>query len=391
MSPKTSLLVFALLLIIAAGATSLTSCVSSTDKQAEKTWAGEMQGMATNVRKLVPFLYDRHKFYDPKNRVIISHELKEFASSSHKISPEMGKKILGDDPLVAFSLGHLHADLQRASHAFDAGQFEYARGVAKASLSHCFRCHSLTQMGSKAGWDLRGFKNLSLQPLEKIDLLVAARKYDDALSYMEGLIDSDSFIKDHPFDYEALLRRYLAVTVRATAAPDRALIELDRVSETKGVPRYILEQVQGWRRSLNSWVREMKHHHRRKDLIQRARKRIERAMQIQHFPQDHAGDVEYLRATTLLHEALKRHLKPTKQAETLYLLGRAYEVLDDLGSWNLHESYYEVCIRKAPKSAWAKSCYTRLEASIYQGYSGSSGTHLPAHERQRLKELREML
>jgi hypothetical protein len=142
---------------------------------------------------------------------------------------------------------------------------------------------------------------------------------------------------------------------------------------------------------LNEWVREEQRHKKAKDPIRLARQRIEKAMQIQQFPQDHAGDVEYLRATALLHQALKNHLNKSKEAETLYLLGRAYEVLDDLGSWNLHESYYEVCVRKAPRTAWAKSCFTRLEASIYQGYSGSSGTHLPAHERERLKELKQML
>jgi hypothetical protein len=84
-------------------------------------------------------------------------------------------------------------------------------------------------------------------------------------------------------------------------------------------------------------------------------------------------------------------LKPEEEAEALYLLGRAYEVLDELGSWNLHEAYYETCVQKAPKSSWAKMCFARFEASILQGYSGSSGTHIPAYERDKLKTLKELL
>jgi hypothetical protein len=53
--------------------------------------------------------------------------------------------------------------------------------------------------------------------------------------------------------------------------------------------------------------------------------------------------------------------------------------------------YYESCVRTSPKTQLSKTCYHRLKNSILLGYSGSSGTHLPREERERLKELQKLV
>ena len=238
----------------------LAACRSEPKKSDEGkkdvAWSANMQTMAKDVRELIPFLFDREAFHSPKNHDVIAADLKSFSEHAHKITPKMGENLLGDDPLVAFSIGSLESDLKRASQAFDLNQVEYARTVAKSSLNHCFRCHSLTQIGSAAHWELQGLDQLKLNPLEKADLLVAARKYDQALQDMEQLISSDDFLENHPFDYEALLRRYLALIIRAENNPSRALDEMDKVAAHPNLPHYILEQVEGWRSSLRRWIRK---------------------------------------------------------------------------------------------------------------------------------------
>lgn len=382
--------------LIAAISLIFMSCHSPEKKDATSdngNWTGQMENMAQDVKKLLPFLYDRDAYQDPKNRETVSHALKNFAQAAHHVQPETGKKILGDDPLIEYSLSSLTEELNRASHSYDMGQYEYSRSVAKASLSYCFQCHTVTQTGSSAAkWDLDQVQNLNLQPLEKADLLVATRKYDKALTYMEGLLSSPDFLKNYAFDFESLLRRYLALIIRVENAPRRALKELDKIMGHNDTPHYILEQAEGWRQSLKAWQKEKKHPIRTtKDLFAQVEKHFKKAESIQHYEKDHAGDVEYLRATAQLHEGMKLLKTPEDQAHALYLLGRAYEVLDELGSWNLHETYYEACIDKDPKSAMAKRCYSRLEASLYMGYSGSSGTHLPNEERERLKRLKDKM
>ena len=356
------------------------------------TWPNQMQSMSQNVKNLLPFLYNREAFQNPKNRAQIQQYFKEFTQVAHNIQPETGKKFLGDDLLLQYSLSTLKDDLNRAAFSFDLGQLEYSRSVAKASLAHCFQCHSVTQAGASAQWDLEEVHNLNLAPLEKADLLVATRKYDKALNYMESQLNSPEFLQNYAFDFESLLRRYLALIIRVENKPQRAMKELDKILESGGTPHYIVEQAEGWRNSLKTWANEKKPATRNaKDLFAQVEKRFKKAEAIQHYEKDHAGDVEYLRATALLHEGMKMLKTPADEARALYLLGRAYEVLDELGSWNLHESYYEACLMKDPKSQLGQRCFNRLEASLYMGYSGSAGTHLPPEEKERLRRLKERM
>jgi hypothetical protein len=357
------------------------------------SWSGNMQTLAQDVKDLLPYVYDREAFQDPKNHDIIDRHLKQFAQAARHIKPETGKQILGDDLLVEYSLASLSENLNRSVNSFEQGQLEYSRSVTKASLGYCFQCHSVTQPGKSALWNLDQLQNLKVAPLERADLLVATRKYDQALTYMESQLNSPDFIKSYAFDFEAMLRRYLALIIRVENAPHRAQRELNKILAQKDTPHYIVEQADGWRESLKTWGKEKKTAGltNPKALFEAVDKHFKKAEGIQHYEKDHAGDVEYLRATAQLHEGLKYLKTPADQARALYDLGRAYEVLDELGSWNLHETYYEACIDKAPKTDVAKKCYSRLEARLYMGYSGSSGVHLPTEQRDRLKKLKEKI
>jgi hypothetical protein len=361
-------------------------------KGSSQAWPGQMQGMAQDVKKLLPFLYDKQAYANPKNRDQIRQHLKDFSQAAHQVNARTGQAFLGDDLLIEYSLNNLREDLNRALTTFDNGQLEYSRSVAKATMGHCFRCHSVGSAGASAAWDVEEVSHLSLAPLEKADLLVATRKFDKALTYMESMLNSPEFLKAYAFDFEAMLRRYLALIIRVENAPQRALSELDKILNRGETPQYIAQQAEGWRRSLNEWVGEKRRPPKSANgLLAQVEKRFKRAQGIQHYERDHAGDVEYLRATSMLHQGMKFLTEAEDQARALLWLGRAYEVLDELGSWNLHESYFEACLFKAPKSETAKKCYGRLEASLTMGYSGSAGTHLPPEEKERLRRLKEQL
>lgn len=363
-----------------------------TDGAKTENWAGKMQGLAADVKELVPYIYSRQAFHAPENAPRIKSGLRQLAKETHSITPEMGRSFFGNDPLVAYSLEGLQADLERAADAFDIGQLEYARGVAKTATNHCFRCHSVTKEASAntaPGWDLEPARLTGLAPLERVDLLVAARKYEESTRLLEGLMADKEYAQNFPFDFESALRKYLSLMIRAENDPDRPLRELDRILEIKEIPYYVAEQARAWRTSLLEWSRGKHKKAKRKPLAE-ARERIARAGEVQQFAKDHAGDIEYLRATALLHEHLRGTKDPKELADAYFLLGQAYEVLDELGYWNLHERYYESCITTAPKSSLARKCYGRLEASVYMGFSGSSGVHIPAAEKTRLLRLKDL-
>ncbi|MBX7231868.1 MAG: hypothetical protein K1X29_07255 [Bdellovibrionales bacterium] len=358
-----------------------------------KSWAGEMQGMAKEVHELIPYIYSRQAFNDPKNFNKISHGLKKLSSQVHQISPEMGKTFFGEDPLVSYSLINLQSDLTRAAESFQMGQVEYARGVALAATNHCFRCHSLTKVGAQAQWDVNKMTSVNMRPMEKADLIVASRHYEQAIQFLEGLMMDKEYMQNFPFEYETGLRKYLTLMIRVEKNPNRAATQIKRVLGFKELPYSVMEKAKVWQSSLLEWKNSLGKKNK-KSLVDQAKRRIARGMELQQFAKDHVGDIEFLRATELVHEFLRQEKNPEKNslviAEAYFLLGQAYEVLDDLGDWNLHEAYFESCIKNAPRTVLAQKCYGRLESSVYLGFSGSSGVHIPANEKERLKKYKEM-
>jgi hypothetical protein len=351
-------------------------------------WPASMQGMASTVLTLIPFIYSQKAYEDSANHAEIQSELRRFSTQAHEIDPKTAEKIVGTDPIERYNLIQLKGDLARASEAFESGSLDYSRGTMKNVFNHCFNCHSLSDAGAKAHWDLSSFRNLSLTPLEKADLLMASRQYDASKDLLEAQLGDAQSSQIAPFDFESALHKYLALMVRVKKDPKATLHQLELLASRKEVPFNVHEHLHSWMQSLRGWSKEKSTN---APLLEQAKRRLKAAHRLQSFAKDHSGDVEYLRVTTLLHEFLKAQQPPQPSAEAFYLLGQSYEVLDELGYWNVHETYYEACIRAVPKTELARNCYRRLQASIYLGFSGSSGLHVPAGEQQRLNDLKSLL
>lgn len=364
-------------------------CQSPQKEQSTSTgrsWSGQMQNMAQDIKLLVPYVYDQKAYSDPQNEVTIQRALQDLASQSHKVPEEMGKKLLGDDPIISYSLDSLQADLNRALYSFSKGQKDYSRSVLKSSMGHCFRCHALTTIGAEARWDVSDFGGLELTAEEKLDLLVAARKYQEAFDFAEEVITRPGIIKKNSMVFENLLRKHLSLSLRLKENPQDTLADLNRVLKNKDLPEYLVKQVNAWRDSLKAGNAPPEG-----AFIAAAQKRIAKGKELQEFAYDHAGDVEYIWATDILHEGLRSGKAKESEAQAYFLLGLSYEVLSDANAYGLHETYFEACIRKNPRTKLAKRCFERLEASVVQGFSGSAGLSLPVEERRRLDQLKSLL
>jgi hypothetical protein len=361
---------------------------ASPPENSAKEWPQHMQGLGVSVMRLVPFIYSEKAFEDPANHKQILDDIRSFGGVAHEITPKMGEHFLGTDPIVKYNLQQLKYDVARAEEAFEMGSLDYSRGTMKNVMNHCFNCHSMNGAPSKINWNISQFQSLNLTPLERSDLYVATRQFDASKNLLEGLLKDPDYIQALPLDFEAALRRYLALMVRVKKDPKSSLRELEQLQERKGVPFYVQDHLHAWMESLRKWSHEKPS---RKPLLQQARERMSAAHRLQNFAKDHSGDVEYLRATALLHEFLQKEQPPEAEAEAFYLLGQSYEALDEPGFWNIHEVYYESCVRALPKTKQAQNCFRRFEASIYLGYSGSSGIHVPQSERERINDLKALL
>ncbi len=351
-------------------------------------WPDHMQSFAHSVVTLAPFIYNSKNYVDPAHHDQIAKELHQFSDAAHDIKPDMGEAITGSDPLVQYSLVELKADVSRAEEAFKNGHLDYSRGVMKNVMAHCFQCHSLSDSGTKTHFDVEVFKNLKLSPLEKADLFIASRDFDDSKRLLELMLKNSDFSRASAFEFESALHRYMALMVRVQKDPKGTLLELKLLQKRKEIPVYIHDLIQSWSVSLKNWEKEKPNS---QSLMLQAEKHFKAAQKLQAFPKDHQGDVEYLRVTSLLHDFLKLKQSKESEAEAYVMLGQSYEVLDDLGVWNLHEMYYESCVRRLPQSDLAKNCFQRLQSSIQLGFSGSAGVNIPENETKHLEELKKFL
>ncbi len=384
-------------LIVVTGvlALSIAACQMTGQRKASgpavPSWSESMRGLGESVRELVPFIYIRDGFADQAHHKKVRNAIQRLAKEAEEMHPELGEAYLGKDPILSLAVGRMNSDLERALDAFETGLYEYSRSTMKSVMNTCFACHTATERGGAVGWKWEDVKIAGLRPLERADLMVAMRDFDGAASYLRHLLNDPQFIQTRPFDFETALRKYLALMVRVKKQPDEALNEINKVLEREGVPFFLQQQAEGWRRSLERWSREIARGPSRVPPLTQAEERLRQARQIQRYARDHAGDVEYLRATQILHDFVTSRPSASNLAQAFYALGQAYEALDNVGFWNLHETYYEACVRTLPKSDVARSCFNRLQASIFMGYSGSGGIMVPASERQRLQELSELI
>ncbi len=357
------------------------------DEKEARNWAAQMQNMARNLEKLMPYVFSREEFGDPKNREQIKVLVSEYSASAQHVPEHMGKKLLGDDPLVKYYLDNLKDGGQQGLKAFNEGHLDYSRNVLKDSMGACFNCHTTTQMGPENTFSTsRLDSSFRIYPTEKADYYVATRQFDQAITVLEGVLEKPETLADQPHEQVLAMKKYLALMVRVRKEPTRAADTISKYLKQGNPPYFVAVEAEAWLKSLRKWASEKRKQpkplQKAKDLMKQASRSQSGAYQ--------AGYVENLRVTALLHEALKQTKKPTEKADIYRMLGDSYDIVSDLGMWDLPEAYYEACVRTAPKTVIAETCYRNYERSIVMGFSGSAGVFIPAEERAKMKELKDI-
>lgn len=371
--------IFAFIVMAVSGCIYL-GCQSS-EKKVTEGWSTSMQELSGELKDILPFIYSEVEFRDEKNREKIQVGVLKLSKTSHNISPELGDKVAGDDPIIQHSLASLSKDIDLAYQTYNEGNFEFSNGLLKESLRHCFRCHTRANIGPEFKGLNMNFSGLRISPIEKAEVYVALRQYDSALQLLQGNITSGINFYEQPYVQERALERYLALMVRVKKDYLKSIQTLDQFLDKANLPFYLVENVKAWKKSLVFWQK-------RKMDYKAANQMLKRATQLQEDISFQAGMVEYLLATQILHSTLAEQKNPSDKAKVYSQLGSAYEALIDLGYWSLPEVYYEACVDMVPNTKLAQSCFRDFERNVVLGYSGSAGVFIPKEERDKIKKLR---
>ncbi len=353
------------------------SSAEATDKVNSPEFKKKMQGLYQSLTELLNDVYSEHQFYDKKNASRIEKEINAISSFAHQISPTTQ----GDPSLPLFA-GLLADQTKEAYRTFHAGQRDYARSILRAVPTYCLACHSRNATGPD-------FASLTLEPtsilkpLEKAEFYAATRQFDRAISAFQNLNQITN-----PYDIEKSIQEALLIAVRFKRDPKLALSIIQNALSNPHAPEFMKSDLNHWKKSVEDWSAETPRTAATEEgLHAEALRLIAKAREEQTYSLDHAADITYLRASTLLYDLLQLAPNGKFSADALLLEGMCYEVLNPRKMENLNNIYYEACIKQAPHSSTAQSCYRRYEQSIYFAFSGSSGTHLPEEMKEKLLKL----
>ncbi|MFN7455616.1 MAG: hypothetical protein ACK5RO_13285 [Pseudobdellovibrionaceae bacterium] len=374
------------------GATIFWGC-QSTDKKAEseprKGWPADMASLQQSIEVLLPLAADQKKFADPKNTQLIDRELANLARVSKSV--EHSPSMVVRDPSVQFISSALTEDLEKTVDSWRSGKLEYARFSVMNVTSYCIECHTRTSTGPDLKSETLRQSLQALPSIERAEYLLASRQFDAALEVLEKILKDSSTMQGDFMLVDKAIRYSLAISVKFKRDPKKSLQLVRLVLENEKAPFYLKQNAQSWKMAIEVWSKEKARSRQTAgDILATVRDLLRKADETTSSSMDKGGDIYYLRALSELHLLMTQQLPPQQIGETLYLTGVSYEAVKDLSIWTLHENYFESCIRTVPKTDWAKKCYKRLEESIYFGYTGSSGTNIPADVQMRLQSLQKL-
>ena len=362
----------------------LTSALSAKERP-EVT--GTMRDVFNALMNIQPFIVNGERFKAPEHKKEITRDLKTMSSLKH-VFP---KKMVEEEPGIV-GIAELFVDYMKDTEKrYHEGNFEYARHRLATVTGFCFSCHTRVSTSRNFEDFQKRIEGGKYSPYEKAEMYASTRQWDKALSSYDSVLTTKPKDELGVIKYTRGLRHALSISVRVKKDPNETVNLLNKVAKQDDLAEFVRRFVSHWQKDARYWAsnpdpKEMTGEQK----VERARELIDRAAKLQAFPADENGDVSYLRASNLLHEALDNAPKGKFRGEALYLLGMCYYALQDPTLWDLDKIYFEACIRENAHSDLSKKCFHKYAEKIYLGYSGSAGTFIPDDEAKRMAQLRKL-
>lgn len=347
-----------------------------------------MRDAFMSLTGLLPLTSSRAALKDPKNAAAIADGLDTLAGLRHAF-PEDPK---AQEPATA-ALSSLFARYaQDTRRRFEAGELEAVGLRVRTLTSLCFTCHSRERAPADFADVQQRLDGMKLAPLEKAQVLAATRQFDAALETYRGILDTKPANERALLEYARALQDTMALLVRVKDDAKATGELLDALGKREDLPPFMRGTITAWRADVTAWQKE------RFDalkatpdaLVRRAQELVQKANGARTFLADERHDVAYLRASGYLNLALGKNPKLKTRGEALSLLGVCAGALKSPLLWDVDLLFFEACVRENPKTKLAKRCFQQLSDRVYLGYTGSSGTHIPEDELERLTELRAL-
>jgi hypothetical protein len=386
---KQIILLLILLLFVAAGTP---NSASTNEEQLQHLksspeWRKKMQGLYKGLAEMMTDVSSNKIYNSPSQFRRIEKNAKKLSELAHDLSKE-GMISPDQDPTIKIMSGIFQEQAQMGYIALKSGNRYYARGILSGIAGYCIACHTRNGSGPSFSSLPVSLNSKDFTPNEQGEFFAATRQFDRALAVFQKTIGDPKSIAERPLEWDQAVEYGLSIAVRVKKDPDLALQFVNRVLSAKNAPYFMKQDAVQWKKSIEQWKEELPHQAKTEEgLLVEAQRLVLLAHDNQRYPSDHSADIIYLRATAIIHELLQLAPEGKHTDQALLLAGVCYEALDTLYVDNLHELFYEACIRRSPNLPTAEICYKRYEQSVYAGYRGSAGLFLPSEVRDKLRRL----
>lgn len=359
-------------------------------------WLGRMDALSgTLTRVFVNVLPAGKKRSAAEDKALIedAKKLAALAKAVHALGPaspagQPGMGLAPDsDPSLALIAQLFVNETDRIVRAVERGQTRRARDLAAGTAQFCIGCHTRSDrlralVPPPAAADLS-----ALHPLDRAELYVATHRFDEAKRELDLLLANDRFAQDDLVGWQRAVTRALVLEVRSARSPDGALALVERILNGPVPAEQHWADADGWQKSLRAWKKEgTSKPSGTGAALREARRLIDEAEAVPRVPGDKSADVLYLRATSLLHDALAEEPRGVAAARAFALLAVGYRRLRDVEVWSLSRLYDEACIRQAPNTDLARECWERYAAEVREQDSDKKG-RLPPETEEHLRAL----
>ena len=298
------------------------------------------------------------------------------------------KRFADNDPSIPFIAERFSQDVGMAIDMWNSGDRVVPRRLMRNVTDYCISCHTRTAKGLHLSDVIQSQRFKSMPALAKAEYLAATRQFDDALKQYEHVLVDKPLAKQDPEAWSMAVKKMLAISIRVQKDPSLTTDLLSQIQDhPESMPGSLRGDIAIWRQSAKSWMNE------RRPASMTDAERYSMAKQLVAEGADIAAKVpggalvEYLRASSIMHDLLGRVKVSDQYQEMLWTAGQASEYVRDLNMWTLQETYYEGCIRKGKDKVLGGKCLAALEASMLRTYGAAGKSGLPPFAKKQLDEL----
>ena len=347
----------------------------------------EMNQMMGYILDLKPFIVSEKQYSDPAHSATIQPILERMVQLSKDINHD--EKIKNSPKQV--SSASLHQQFQEASETFNRGNKNYSLWLLRSNLSNCMTCH--TQLPAQStGFGESKQKKTVTNSFQEAEFLYIVRNFDKALELYGKSVEGFPGNKISAENIDTIRARKVYYFVRVKRDLKGLNASLLHDIKNKKLPLAVLQKFRSYSEAALSLDNENS-----PDLKndQQVRQYAEQILQ-----DDLKGNIDYsdtrrnlkrLQLSGYLYEYLDKNPKTSLLPEVYYWLSFCESRWDKGSQDSLPEQYLRRCVNEFPKSSVAKKCYREYEDFVQVGYTGSSGTHIPAEVSQELSNMRKKI